>query len=453
MLLLALLVTADTTRCPDCAPRRLGAAIGGMVASNLTVWSFNRFVTNQDWARVSPATWRRNWKLGFEFDPDQFVTNQFAHPYHGSLYFNAGRANGLSFWESAPLAIVGSLMWEYMGETFRPSLNDFFNTSLGGIALGEVTHRLAGLLRDHTATGAERIGREVAAGALDPVGLVTRWSAGQPGYRRGEPERAALRAARARPGTSGDRPPEPVYTIGQAGLARIANVGGSGETETASFVVVELRHGESFDLPYQRPWDRFVIRAEVHSGSRFDLAALHAQGRLFSVELGRRADMRHLLEVTQDYDYFRNPAYIYGAQSVAVSLRSRLGRGGRSEFLTEAGARVIVLGAINSDYADATGREYDYGPGFGLTLAGVWRHHHRDLLRVSYQVNWLHTVNGSDGDHFAQLAKVEGRLPVRNGLGVGMDALLYVQNSVYGRVPDVHQRHPQLRAYLAWFAQ
>jgi hypothetical protein len=439
--LLALLLASapvDTTRWATCAPPRLGTAIGGMVASNVVVWSFNRFIMNEDWARISPASWKRNWDLGFEFDDNQFSMNQFAHPYHGSLYFNAGRANGLTFWESAPLAIVGSLMWEYLGETHRPSLNDFFNTSLGGIAVGEVTHRLAGLVRDNTTTGRARVGRELAAGILDPVGFFTRLF-------RGEAVRHAPNPAA--------RQPELLHTTGQAGFARVANVGSLGAAETVSFVVVELRHGNSFEQPYRHPWDSFVIRTELQSGFDLHLAALQARGRLFSAELGRRVGARHLFEVTQDYDYLSNAAYIYGAQSIGVAIRSHLGQGGRSEFLTEAGGRAIILGAINSDYVDATGREYDYGPGFGFSVGGTWRHEDHDLVRLTYDFNWLHTVNGSDGEHFTQRAMVEARAPLRNGVGVGIDALLYLQNSEFGRIPDVRQRNPQLRAYLAWFPQ
>lgn len=443
MLLLTILLAGsppDTLRADAASgdTRHLGAAIGGMVAGNAGVWAFNRFIMNEDWARVGPRSWKRNWDLGFEFDDNQFLMNQFAHPYHGSLYFNAGRAQGFTFWESAPLAIVGSLMWEYMAETYRPSLNDFFNTSLGGIALGEVTHTLAGLVRDNSATGAGRVGRELGAGVLDPVGFFTR-------VIRGE-------AFRAGPHPAG-RQPELLHTTGQAGLARIANVGRLREAETVSYVVVELRHGDSFEQPYRRPWDSFVIRTELRSGSRVDLAALQARGRLFSTELGRVVGSRHLLEVTQDYDYLRNAAYIYGAQSVALSWRSRVGEAGGAEFHTDLSTRAIILGAVNSDYVDATGREYDYGPGFGFGIAGAWRHRERELVRASYTLNWLHTVNGSDGDHFIQLATIEGRVPIRNGLGVGADVLLYVQNSLFSRVPAVNQRNPQLRVYLAWFAR
>jgi len=436
--LMAQTARSDSAGCLGCPPRRLGAAVGGMLGANLGVWSFNRFVMQEEWARVSPATWKRNWDQGFEFDDNQFLMNQFAHPYHGSLYFNAGRANGFTFWESAPLAITGSLIWEYMGETHRPSLNDFFNTSLGGIAIGEVTHRLATLIRNNQERGGRRLAGELLAGLLDPTGLATRLVTGE--------------AVRVGPHPA-DRQPDLLYTTGQAGLAHIANRGDRGEGLVQSFLVVELRHGESFDQPYTRPWDTFVIRTEVRSGARVDLAALQAVGRLYSAEVGRRAGARHQLEVTQDYDYLRNPAYIYGAQSVATSLRSRFGRGGRSELLTDLTVRGIVLGAINSDYVNVNDREYDYGPGFGLGVGAAWRYFERDLLRLSYGVNWLHTVNGSDGNHFAQLAKIEVRAPVRGGVGFGIDGLLYIQTSVYGDVPDVHQRNPQARIYLAWFSK
>jgi hypothetical protein len=75
------------------------------------------------------------------------------HPYQGNNYFTAGRANGLDFWESSALTAFGSATWEFFGETARPSLNDFVNTTLGGIALGEMFHRTAWLVRNTHATG------------------------------------------------------------------------------------------------------------------------------------------------------------------------------------------------------------------------------------------------------------------------------------------------------------
>ena len=87
---------------------------------------------------------------GWVWDLDDFVVNQIGHPYQGSNYYNAGRANGLSFYESAAMAAFGSATWEFYGETNKASLNDFINTTLGGIAIGEVLHRVAWLVRDPT---------------------------------------------------------------------------------------------------------------------------------------------------------------------------------------------------------------------------------------------------------------------------------------------------------------
>ncbi len=86
----------------------------------------------------------------------------------------AGSANGLDYFRSVPLAFFGSWSWENFGETYRPSLNDWFMTSFGGITLGEVFHRVGATIRDNRATGMSRFMREVAALPVDPIGGVNR---------------------------------------------------------------------------------------------------------------------------------------------------------------------------------------------------------------------------------------------------------------------------------------
>ncbi|MBK7925511.1 MAG: DUF3943 domain-containing protein [Gemmatimonadetes bacterium] len=191
-------------RTPSRRPRRPAAAwlaVAEAIGVNVFVNRFDAWATDQAWARVSPSSWRRNLRLGWEWDENEFGTNLFAHPYHGGLYFNAGRANGLDFWESAPLAFLGSWSWEYLGERFRPSLNDFFMTSLGGIALGESFHRVGASIRDNQARGGGRILREIAALPLDPMGGLNRLVRGGVDGHRPQPARA--RPLRLRPPAGG----------------------------------------------------------------------------------------------------------------------------------------------------------------------------------------------------------------------------------------------------------
>ena len=56
---------------------------------------------------------------------------------------NSARSQGLTFWESAPYAAIGSLEWEFLGEREPPALNDLIATTMGGICIGEITYRIS----------------------------------------------------------------------------------------------------------------------------------------------------------------------------------------------------------------------------------------------------------------------------------------------------------------------
>ena len=163
--------------CEGCPPRSVGRALFQTTVVNV-MYGVANLARGQVTARVTPKTWWANMEQGWVWDLDDFTVNQIGHPYQGNNYFNTGRANGLSFYESAAVTAFGSATWEYFGETNHASLNDFINTTLGGIALGEMFHRTAWLVRDTRATGRGRLWREIGATALDPITGVNRFMRG-----------------------------------------------------------------------------------------------------------------------------------------------------------------------------------------------------------------------------------------------------------------------------------
>ena len=112
------------------------------LGSNVVLASFNRFILRADYAQISPESIYDNLTHCWVWDNDEFVVNQLGHPYQGSFYFAAGRANNFNFYESIGYALLGSVTWEYFAETERQSVNDLICTPFGGAALGEVFHRL-----------------------------------------------------------------------------------------------------------------------------------------------------------------------------------------------------------------------------------------------------------------------------------------------------------------------
>ncbi|NOR12845.1 MAG: DUF3943 domain-containing protein, partial [Candidatus Aminicenantes bacterium] len=132
-------------------PRNVGAAIAEVVGINIMVWAFGQYVMDQEsgaHSYINLDTMRDNLTYWFEWDPNHFSTNFFAHPYHGGLYFSAGRANGLDFWASSFCAFGGSFMWEVFMENHRPSINDLAMTTTGGMFMGEMLFRFSNLVLD-----------------------------------------------------------------------------------------------------------------------------------------------------------------------------------------------------------------------------------------------------------------------------------------------------------------
>ncbi|MCD7851222.1 MAG: DUF3943 domain-containing protein [Parabacteroides sp.] len=70
-------------------PRRPWKAAAETFGLNMLVWGFDRFIMKEEWSYINGHTIKSNFKKGPVWDTDQFTTNLFSHPYHGSLYFNA----------------------------------------------------------------------------------------------------------------------------------------------------------------------------------------------------------------------------------------------------------------------------------------------------------------------------------------------------------------------------
>jgi uncharacterized protein DUF3943 len=436
---------ADTARiCPGpCMPRRPWIAVGEGVLVNAFVLLANKIGRPDDEGfHIGLNSWQKNLQLGWNWDDNQFKTNLRAHPYHGGLYFNAGRSNGLNFWESTPLTFLGSAEWEYFGETHRPALNDFFMTSFGGIAIGEMTHRAASLVRDNGAHGSNRMWDEIFGTLIDPVGGFNRFVFGQMNDIGPNPQ---------------EHFPSALGLTAQTGARFMSDSTGSlSNTSSAVNVLFDVAYGDAFE-PYKSPWDAFHLRGQFSLGESEaggGLTLLRGVGRLYGSELtAADANNRQQFVIWQMYDYVSNPAYVYGGQSIGFGFLSRW-RAQSSWFLgTNASVQIIPMGAVQTDSVASNGRLYDFGPGAGI-VAGASLNHRgviAPIISAQYRLDYIHAVSGSDADHYVQLMSVEGEAPLKNGVGVGAAWNFYLRDSKFSapRLPE-YRRRPEFRVYLTW---
>ena len=427
-------LTPAVSRAEECPRRRVLSAVGEALFVNLTVNRLDAWARNQPWAYVDPASWARNLRLGWTWDEDHFFTNMFSHPYHGGLYFNSGRDNCLGYWGAAPIAFLGSWTWEYLGERFRPSLNDFYMTSIGGIALGEVTHRLGATIRNTKATGSSRLFRELAALVVDPIGGINGLIRGEWGQVRDNPP---------------EHDPGAFMFRFNAGVRWIADSNDFSSPVGSPTIIAEMNYGDPFERPSWAPFDVFNVRAQVSPGGG-GLNLLRASGRLYQTSLNKSARRnRHVFMVSQRYDFVNNPAYKFGGQSIETSIQSRwrLGRGS-THLRTKFGADGILLGAIDAPYSGVGDRTYDFGPGVGLIAALTLERRQTVYLEWYNRIEYLHSVSGAAADHGIAFTGLEGLLPLRHGIGLGLCLSAYARSSTYSDKPVEQREFPELRVFL-----
>jgi hypothetical protein len=117
-------------------------ALGENILSNSVLYLADRYIIKEPWAQISFDSIKTNFTSPWEWDGDEYFTNQFGHPYQGSIYHAAARSNGFMFYESLLFDAFGSATWELFFETNTPAINDMISTTIGGASLGEMFHRL-----------------------------------------------------------------------------------------------------------------------------------------------------------------------------------------------------------------------------------------------------------------------------------------------------------------------
>ncbi len=347
---------------------------------NAVVWGFDRYVMNEEFAKISFKSIRKNFKTGFVWDNDQFSTNLFAHPYHGNLYFNAARNSGLNFWESAPYAMAGSLMWEFFGEIEPAAINDFLATSFGGIALGEVTYRLSSLVLDDAKRGANRFFREFAGTVISPIRGLNRIITGDAWRRRSSYY------------LYHDFEQTPVNFTVTGGERYLADDNHFFKGDHSIYVEFKVDYGDPLRLTENKPYDYFRFNVMFNAiGDQPIIGSVNLTAKLLGKIVEPLPGHKMLVGLFQHFDYFDSEAVIKGSDKVPykISEAAAVGLGMVYEFPESANrvnirqssfVNAILLGGSSTDYYNVIDRNYNMGSGYSLkTNTAVTFGHYGDF--------------------------------------------------------------------------
>lgn len=251
-------------------------------------------------------------------------------------------------------------------EVEPPAINDLIATTIGGIALGEMTHRLSSLVLDDSKRGFGRFTREFLGTLICPMRGINRmitgdmWKVKRSHYKYHDYERIPIQFSIS----AGDR-----YLADNNYLFR---------GEHNPYLEFRAVYGNPFDKINDAPYDYFTATATLGlSPNQPLISKINLLGKLWGVPLKTSTGMEMMFGVFQHFNYFDSEEIINGSGRIPykISEAASVGPGiiykfprmnslvnlEQSVFLS-----AILLGGSLTDYYNVIDRNYNMGSGYSV---------------------------------------------------------------------------------------
>lgn len=417
-------------------------ALGGVAFSNWINWQFAWMF--MDMAYVTSESVARNIRIGFIWDDNSLMTNFFRHPYQGTMYYHSARGAGLSLWEASLYTGFGSLQWEFMGETHPAAPNDFYTTTLGGVAMGEMLYRLSSEVLDDSSSGSERVLRELGGGLLAPMRLFQRLTTGD-AWASGPPHKN----------------PSPIELELDFGVDRVRSndFGELDEFDPSFMVGLEVDYGDRLpknDAGTFGPYEFFnanfsaaLFNSELSGGRIFIEAVLRGWNSWLSEPDDPNPD-NNILGFSQAFDYANSNLLELGGTGVGIANWANWRFGKDMGFRLNADVQWLVMSGATSPFTQVTGRTYNFGMGMSGALSARLRLGPYGELGVFGKQYVATVVDGEEGGELYGLIHGHYEVPVYKGLGLGFAPLWVYRYGAYKEVENVRSDSFETKAYVMW---
>jgi hypothetical protein len=420
--------------------------IFGVFRSDLSTFLMDRYLLKYDFAqKVGFSSWAYNIRTGWEWDRDRFGVNFIGHPYSGTLSFNAARSNGYSYMQSFPFAVGGSLLWEYFGETTRPSYNDLINTSINGSFLGEILYRISSNILDDRSTGSRRFFRELFAGIINPERGFSRLMSGKT-HRHTDKE--IYQKDRLNVTLYGGAmrfhayPPDPYFKT----------------AATDGILNLQLDYGNPFEVRHRKPFDLFRFRMDLSFGvGRKILDNITGYGVLLGKTAESGSGKAALLGLFQYFDYWDNSTFELGSLGFGAGVITRLPLSSKSKsnLYTAFHIALVPFAGTTTRYGPDSSQFRDYNFGGGLESKLEMSVNIGSLATatlVAYHY-WLHTYEGLKENNSIAILKPKFTFRLYQNLSLGYEHALYYNDVHTPKLPDAHLTRNEQKVFLMLYLE
>jgi hypothetical protein len=405
--------------------------------SNTLLYLADRYIAKEAWAQVTIDSIRENLTGPWEWDRDEYFTNQFGHPYQGSIYHAAARSNGFNFYEAMLFDAFGSAYWELFYETNAPSINDLISTTLGGAALGEMFHRLYLEISNPFA---------ILVSPMDAFNdMITRR---RPQYTHNI---YSLRLASGIGYTYAEQAIEQEKT----GELHNLNARHMASADLACTIV----YGNPFIQQSKQPYEHFELLLYANFGYPFwyNLKLL-SDAYLLSFSVFNRETEQASTGLSLHYDLFADRQIDFFSQALdwTYKYKKQFSAGIGIEFKGHIGWTVFNADTfyIHNEYSGMRKTENNYGTGVNMKLIFAVQNPRWGTFEMKafvYEVfNLFKNENKDTGGDFCMFIAADYSFPVGKHTSLGVAASVLWHHAYYDRLPGTRKWTNDAKLYIAW---
>lgn len=424
--------------------RNFMIAVTNTLMSNLFLLGFNRYILQAEYAQISFSSMRKNLNAEWVWDQDEFSVNHIGHPYQGSTYFISGRANGLDFYQSAFLTMGGSIFWELFCETETPSYNDLVATTLGGMAVGEMLHRIYIELYSNS---------PFISVLISPMNSFNSFITGT----KPQPSNKVNISELALSFTSGSMLSHVKFNDDQ----RNDDENDKPLTIGAGLDVV---YGKPFGLRARTPFSHFQFACDYLWARNYYSFTFFSDALLFSFSPFSNNVFKTSIGSSLHYDLIFSDLIQFSGNSIGASCKQQISLPGRNVIQWAFHLNWLVLGATDYYYftsgkidkpdSGEERRDYDLGTGQNIKISFAYSQPLAGTLSFSYIYIGMHTISnsvpreGSGGYTLIGIWDVSYERQLWENSWIGISNSFYHKNGFYRNATDISHRSDFMSLYI-----
>jgi hypothetical protein len=157
---------------------------------------------------------------------------------------------------------------------------------------------------------------------------------------------------------------------------------------------------------------------------------------------------KNIIGIFKNYDFLNTATYRVGSSSVGIGLIAKVQLSEQYNVESTFIPSVILMGAINSEYAKPLGRDYNLGPGLDGKIKVTIDKHDLGKIYIVYDRSWIYVISGARGDEIVGVWYTGTQVQLSSSTTWAFECMNYSHIGTYNDYPSLQKNNIAVRTFI-----